>query len=156
MERHPLPRLSASSLLLCSSLMLCSWGCRTPQSEVPPGKPYQTVGAPPPAIGFSSDPHQDASQGIANLYANRGPGDSVPDGRGSKGRSDDMVYGIPTPGSNNMGAPSDHLYSAPGTSGSTDSNSLANSLLKSMPPVSQELKKDPEATPASTLTGGYP
>jgi len=151
MDRRHLPQI-VPNLVLVSCLVITLAGCRTPRSEVPPGKPYKTTGSPP-NVGFSSDPPPATGQGMAGLYQNRGPGDMVPDGSGSVGRSDDMVIGTPTPGSSTIGAPSDHRYSAPGTSGSAGGPRIADSLLNAMPPVSEELKRDPDAAPAS---GGFP
>ncbi|MFO0890263.1 MAG: hypothetical protein U0790_14120 [Isosphaeraceae bacterium] len=153
MDRHNIPARLARLTALFALLVLGSSGCRTPRSEVPPGKPYQTTGNPP-TVGFSSDPHQAGSQGMAGLYPNRAPGAMVPDGQGSPRGSDDLVIGTPTPGSSNMGAPSDHRYGAPGTSGSRGTPSLANSILNATPPASEMLKKDPEATPTSGVPSG--
>jgi hypothetical protein len=127
-------------------------GCRSTKSEVPPGRPYQTTGAPP-SVGFSSDAHPSTAAGMAGLYGNKGPGSSAQDVQNSA-PSREITYGMPAPGATNLGAPTDNLYGAPGTAGTSDSSpsgsaSIADSLLKSIPPASKMLQKDPEATPAS-------
>jgi hypothetical protein len=156
--------LVAGRLALAAGVVLCcTQGCRSTRSDVPAGKPYQTTGGAPPTVGFSNEPHPNVGTGLASLYGNKAPGSQVQDGRGSSSTTGDVVYGTPTQGIATLGAPTDHRYGAPGTAGSgspstSGSPTIANSLLKSMPPVSQVLAKDPDATPASSGSAGgsYP
>jgi hypothetical protein len=134
-------------------LSLMPAGCKSTKSEVPPGRPYQTTGAPP-SVGFSSDAHPSTAAGMAGLYGNKGPGSFAQDVQNSAVPSRDITYGMPAPGTTNLGAPTDNLYGAPGTAGTSASSpsgsaALADSLLKSVPPASKMLQKDPDATPAS-------
>jgi hypothetical protein len=147
--------LNVRRLTLTAGVMLSlATGCRSTKSEVPPGKPYQTTGGMPPTVGFSSDPHPGAARGLGGLYANKGPGGLIPDGRGSQGTGNDLVLGTPTPGENRYGAPSDHMYGAPGSSGlaggsASGTPSLGDSLLKTIPSGSRIVAEDPETSPAS-------
>ena len=147
----------------------CSQGCRSTHSEVPAGKPYQTTGGAPPSVGFSNEPHPNVAAGMASLYGNKAPGSQVQDGRGNSSAPGDLVLGTPTQGPATLGAPTDNRYGPPGTAGTADSSSsgssassgsssIGNALLKSMPPVSQVLAKDPEAIPGSagSAGGSYP
>jgi hypothetical protein len=143
-------------------LLLIPAGCKSTKSEVPPGRPYQTTGAPP-SVGFSSDAHPSTAGGMAGLYGNKGPGSFAQDAQNSAAPSRDITYGMPAPGATNLGAPTDNLYGHPGTAGTSasapsDSASLADSLLKSVPPASKMLQKDPEAAPASGASspGAFP
>ncbi len=133
--------------------MLSGAGCRATKSEVPAGKPYQTMGGAPPSVGFSSEPHPASNAGLSNLYANRGPSSAAQDGSPASQR--DTMYGTPTPGTERMGAPTDHRYGAPGTSGLSTgeggTSSLANSLMRSQPSASETLSKDPSSS--STIPG---
>ena len=117
MERPNPIRPAGRLALLAAGFLLCSQGCRSTKSEVPPGKPYQTSGTPP-TVGFSNDPHPNTSAGMAGLYGNKGPGALVSDGRGTPPASGDLVYGTPPPASANLGVPTNNLYGRPGTSGS--------------------------------------
>ncbi len=162
MERPVRIRLAAQLALLAGGLLVCTQGCRSTKSEVPAGKPYQTSGTPP-TVGFSTEPHPNTATGMAGLYGNKAPGVLVQDGRGPSSSSGDMVYGTPPPASANLGAPTDNLYGRPGTAGSASSTgngpaAPADSLLKTMAPVSQVLAKDPATLPGSTGSpgGGYP
>jgi hypothetical protein len=165
MEGRDRVRLAGSVALLAGGILLASAGCRSTRSEVPPGKPYQTTGGTPPTVGFSQEPRPSTATGMAGLFGNRAPGALVPDGRGSSGGMADVQYGTPTPGSANLGAPTDHQYGPPGTAG-TDGSSpggtspIADSLLRSQPPISQVLAKDPYAPPPpgsnNRAGGAYP
>jgi hypothetical protein len=155
MDRRNVTHAFAKLTITSAVLVAGSSGCRSTRSEVPPGKPYQTIGNPP-TVGFSSDPHQNAAQGMAGLYGNRGPGGLVPDGKGSTGQTGDIVLGTPTQGSSGLGLPSDHRYSAPGTSGSGGDTSLGDSLLKTIPSANQIVEKDLKASPPSDVPAGYP
>jgi len=69
------------------------------------------------------------------------------------------MLGTPTQGPAILGAPTDNRYGPPGTTGTGDSSSsgssaIGNAMLKSMPPVSQVLAKDPEAIPGSAGSAG--
>ena len=158
MERPERIRLAGQLALLAGGLLLCTQGCRSTKSEVPAGKPYQTSGTPP-TVGFSKEPNPTTAAGLNGLYGNKGPGALVSDGRGTPSSSGDVVYGTPSPSSANMGAPTDNLYGRPGTSGSASPGpGPADSLLKTMAPVSQVLSKDPPTIPGSagSAGGGYP
>ncbi|WP_210420455.1 hypothetical protein [Aquisphaera giovannonii] len=128
------------------------------KSEVPAGKPYQTMGGAPPTVGFSSESHPASNAGMSNLYGDRGPGSGSLDGPPSSRQ--DAAFGTPTPGSERMGAPTDHRYGAPGTSGlaSTEGGSagLTNSLLQSQPTASETLSKDPAASSKIPGSDGGP
>lgn len=164
MDRPSRVLLAGRLALMAGGVLLCAEGCRSTRSEVPPGKPYQTTGGAPPSVGFSSEPHPNPATGMAGLHGNMAPGSLVQDGRGPSAPSGDMVYGTPTQGTPNLGAPTDNRYGPPGTAGSSTSSpsgsaSIADSLLKSMPPVSKVLAKDPETTPVSGTSspgGAYP
>jgi hypothetical protein len=154
--KHTTPARNLSLLLVVLSLIPA--GCKSTKSEVPPGRPYQTTGAPP-SIGFSSDAHPSTAGGMAGLYGNKGPGSFADDVQSSAAPSRDITYGMPAPGATNFGAPTDNLYGRPGTAGTSASSpsgsaSLADSLLKSIPPASKLLQKDPEASPASAAPSG--
>jgi hypothetical protein len=156
MEFMPMERPTRGARLAVAGwlALLAASGCRSPQSEVPPGKPYQTVGHPP-AVGFSSDPHPATASGMAGLYGNRGPGDTVSDGAGSA-RQGDLLLGTPTSPTVSLGAPSDHRYGSPGTSGGAGSPTLGDSLLKTVPPAADLVKQDPNTAPASGSAAGGP
>jgi len=137
----------------------CSQGCRNTHSEVPAGKPYQTTGGAPPTVGFSNEPHPSVATGPASLYSNIGPGSQVQDGRGDSSNPGGLMLGTPTQGPATLGTPTNNRYGPPGTAGTSDSSSsgsssIGNALLKSMPPVSQVLAKDPEAIPGSAGSAG--
>jgi hypothetical protein len=155
MDRRNIMQAIARVAMISGVLVPAAAGCRSTRSEVPAGRPYQTVGSPP-TVGFSSDPHQNAAQGMAGLYGNRGAGGLIPDGKGSPGQPGDLVLGTPTNGSPGLALPSDHRYSAPGTSGSSGADSLGNSLLKTIPPATQIVEKDLKAAPPSEVPAGYP
>ena len=160
MERPNCGLNVARVTLLAAGFLLCTQGCRSTKSEVPPGKPYQTSGTPP-TVGFSTEPHPSTASGLAGLYGNKGPGDHVSDGRNPAPGSD-LVYGTPPPASANLGVPTNNLYGRPGTSGSdastgTAPSAPADSLLRTMAPVSQVLSKDPPTPGATGSAGGsYP
>jgi len=156
--------LLAGRIAMAAAVALgCSQGCRSTHSEVPAGKPYQTTGAAPPSVGFSNEPHPNVATGLASLYGNKAPGSQVQDGRGNSSAPGDLVLGTPTQGPATLGAPTDNRYGPPGTAGTGDSSSsgsssIGNALLKTMPPVSQVLAKDPGAIPGSagSAGGSYP
>ena len=106
--------------LLLALLSLIPAGCKSTKSEVPPGRPYQTTGAPP-SVGFSSDAHPSTAGGMAGLYGNKGPGSFAQDVQNSTAPSRDITYGMPAPGATNLGAPTDNRYGRPGTAGTSDS-----------------------------------
>lgn len=133
-------------------LAISSVGCRSTRNEVPPGRPYQTVGNPP-TVGFSSEPHQNAGQGMAGLYGNRGGGAAISDGAGSP-RPGDVVLGTPTQNTTNLGVPSDHQYGAPGTAGSAGTPTLGDSVARTIPSGADIVKQDLKASPASTSPYG--
>ncbi len=141
--------------------LCCAEGCRSPHSEVPPGKPYQTTGGAPP-VGFNMDPHPSVASGMASLYGNNGPGGMLPDGQSGPANPTDMVLGTPTQGPATLGLPTDHQYGPPGTavggaSSEGGSSSLANALLKALPSASQEVAKDPGVQGTKNSMGGaYP
>ncbi len=146
------PALGA--LLLAGAILPLEAGCRSTRSEVPPGKPYQTTGGMPPTVGFSSEPHPSPSKGPGALYGNKGPGGLVADGSGSPSSGNDLVLGTPTPGDKRYGAPTDNLFGAPGTSGlgggpGSASQTLGNSLLKTIPSGSGIVAQDIRASRAS-------
>jgi hypothetical protein len=147
--------IAVRNLFLSLALVsLLPAGCKSTKSEVPPGKPYQTTGSPP-SVGFSSDAHPSTAGGMAGLYGNKGPGSFAQDVQNSATTSRDITYGMPAPGATNLGAPTANLYGRPGTAGTSDSSpsgsaSLADSMLRSVPPASKMLQKDPEAMPASS------
>jgi len=158
MDRLNRSLLAGTMAMAAAVAFCCSQGCRS-ASEVPAGKPYQTTGGAPPTVGFSNEPHPSVATGTASLYGNRAPGSQVQDGRGNSSNPGDLMFGTPTQGPATLGTPTDNRYGPPGTAGTGDSSSsgsssIANSLLKSMPPVSQVLAKDPEATPGSAGSAG--
>lgn len=162
MERPDRIRLAGQLALLAGGFLFCTQGCRSTKSEVPAGKPYQTSGTPP-TVGFSTEPHPNTSTGMAGLYGNKAPGALVSDGRGSSPSSGGTVFGTPPPASANLGVPTNNAYGPPGTAGSGSSSlgpqaAPADSLLKTMAPVSQVLSKDPATLPGSAGSpgGGYP
>ena len=163
MDRLNRSLLAGSMAMAAAVAFCCSQGCRSAHSEVPPGKPYQTTGGAPPTVGFSNEPHPSLATGPASLYSNRGPGSQVQDGRGNSSNPGDLMLGTPTQGPATLGAPTDNRYGPPGTAGTSDSSSsgsssIANALLKSMPPASQVLSKDPAGIPGSpgSAGGSYP
>jgi hypothetical protein len=83
--------------LLIGSL-IASLGCRSMKSEIPPGKPYSTTGAPTPNVGFSSDARPDPS-GAGGLYG---------------GIQQTGGDGLPQPGVQQAGGPSTPLGAAGG------------------------------------------
>jgi hypothetical protein len=146
-------------------LGLGSAGCRSTRSEVPPGKPYQTTGGTPPTVGFSSEPHPSSIAGMAGLYGNKAPNSFVQNVQGSAAPSGDVTYGVPNQGAANLGAPTDNRFGPPGTSGTAGAgsgasgpSSIANSMLKAVPPASKMLEKDPDTVPggANSSGGAYP
>ena len=158
---RPVRAYSVGSMTLAIGLLLLiASGCRSTQSEVPPGKPYQTTGAAPSGIGLNSEPHPNPL-GMSGLYGNRGPASPIQDGRGSDPSVSNVTYGVPVNETAPLGMPTDHRYGPPGTSGSDPSNqgsgAIANSLLNSMPPASKVLAKDPPMPGSAGTTGGsYP
>jgi hypothetical protein len=149
------------SMTLASGLMLLgALGCRSTQSEVPPGKPYQTTGAAPSGIGLNSEPRPNPL-GMSGLYGNRGPASLTDDGRGYDPSLSNVTYGVPVKEATPLGMPTNNSYGPPGTSGTDPSTqgtgTIANSLLNSMPPVSKVLAKDPQAPGSGGTSGGsYP
>ena len=80
------------------------------------------------------------------------------DMQNSTAPSRDITYGMPAPGATNLGAPTANRYGPPATSGTSDSSpsgsaSIADSMLRSVPPASKMLQKDPEATRRPALLG---
>lgn len=88
-EIVPMDRLNRivtnGGLALLLGTSISSLGCRSLKSEIPPGKPYSTTGAPTgtaatPNVGFSSDPRPDALaagglyNGIQQASGATGPG----------------------------------------------------------------------------------
>ncbi len=162
MDRLNRSLLAGSMAMAAAVAFCCSQGCRSTHSEVPPGKPYQTTGGSPPTVGFSNDPHPSLARGPASLY-NMGPGSQVQDGRGDSSNPGGLMLGTPTQGTVNLGAPTNNLYGPPGTANTGDpsssgSSSIADAMLKAMPPPSQVLAKDPQAIPGSSGSAGgaYP
>ena len=154
---HVLRSMSLSTGL---ALLSASLGCRSTQSEVPPGKPYQTTGAAPSGIGLNSEPRPNPL-GMSGLYGNRGPAALTQDGRGYDPSVSNVTYGVPVNETNALGMPTNNRYGPPGTSGADPSlqgsGTIADSMLKSMPPASKVLAKDPEAPGSGGTTGGsYP
>ncbi len=163
MDRLNRSLLAGRMAMAAAVAFCCSQGCRSTHSEVPAGKPYQTTGGGPPSVGFSNEPHPNVATGMASLYGNKAPGSLVQDGRGDSSNPGGLMLGTPTQGPVTLGAPTDNRYGAPGTASTGDSSSsgsspLANALLKSIPPASQMVAKDPEATPGSagSAGGSYP
>ncbi|HKM53582.1 MAG TPA: hypothetical protein VJY33_09225 [Isosphaeraceae bacterium] len=160
---RPARALSVGSMTLAIGLLLfCASGCRSTQSEVPPGKPYQTTGAAPSEIGLNSEPRPNPL-GMSGLYGNRGPASPIQDGRGYDPSVSNVTYGVPVNEATPLGMPTNNSYGPPGTSGTDPSTrgtgTIANSLLNSMPPVSKVLAKDPDSqVPGSggTMGGSYP
>ena len=157
--------LLAGGMALASAVAFCcSQGCRSTHSEVPAGKPYQTTGGAPPSVGFSNEPHPNLATGIASLYGNKAPGSQAQDGRGDSSNPGSLMLGTPTQGPATLGAPTDNLYGPPGTAGmggsvSSGSSSLGNALLKTIPPASQMVAKDADASlpgSAGSTGGSYP
>jgi hypothetical protein len=162
MDRLNRSRMSGR-MTLTAVLACCLQGCRSTHSEVPPGKPYQTTGAPSPSVGFSNEPHPSLATGMANLYGNRAPGSLTQDGRGDSSNAGGLMLGTPTPGPANLGAPTDNKYAAPGTAGTSGANSsgnssLGNALLRTIPPASQMVARDADGIPGSagSVGGSYP
>jgi hypothetical protein len=157
------PCLFVSARVLSLSLAvitLGSAGCRSTRSEVPPGKPYQTTSGAPPSVGFSNEPHPSTATGMAALYGNKGPGALLGGDRTTTTPGDNVTYGIPAPGTANLGAPTDNKFGAPGTAGTNDPSSgtaaLGNSLLNSIPNGQKIVEKDLKAIPVGGPGGGYP
>ncbi len=123
--------VTRGGLALVLGSMVSSLGCRSMKSEIPPGKPYSTTGAPTPNVGFSSDPHPNAG-GAAGLYNNGVqqasgasglPGGVQPASGDSVGNPVEMTgrpqYGTPINNKNSYtdAVPATGRYGPPGTSG---------------------------------------
>lgn len=81
-------------------------GCRSTQSQVPPGRPYTNDGRQGAPVGFSSEPHpmSGAASTPVMPYAGAAPGTTG-------------QLGTPTPGGGaSFGAPTGHMYGPPGSS----------------------------------------
>ena len=160
MDRLNRSLLAAGMTVAAAIVLSCSQGCRSTHSEVPPGKPYQTTGGEPSAVGFSNEPHPNLSTGMASIWGNRAPGSQVQDGRGNSTGPGDLIIGTPTQGPAFLGAPTDNLYAPPGSAGtggsaSSGSTSLGNALLKTIPSASQMVAKDANASfPGSSGSAG--
>lgn len=162
MDRRIRRVLSGIIALLAGGVVLCSSGCRSPHSEVPAGKPYQTMGGAPPSVGFSQGPRPDAGAGMGGLYNNTGPGGLIQDNGNPAAGQNATVYGTPTPGTS-LGMPTANRYGPPGTAGTGGTSPggtapLTNSLMNAQPSVSQVLAKDPNSppTPSGANGGTYP
>ena len=131
-----------TGLGLTIALALGAPGCRTPRSEVPPGKAFSGSGQAQPqagAVGFGSAPH--GPNGFAGLPS--GSGEGLP-GSNAAGQ-----LGTPAPGVGNYGAPTNNTYGPPGTS------SLATPPSSSLgaPSMSPPVGSDPAVGLPQTGTG---
>jgi hypothetical protein len=100
-------RLTRSLLAHCGlGLVVLFTGCRTPRSEVPPGRQYTNDGRQVPPVGFSASPHEALNNGMPS-------GGTVPGG--IPGRPDAM-YGPQGAGaSNNLGMTQGAAFGPPAT-----------------------------------------
>lgn len=81
-------------------------GCRSTQSQVPPGRPYTNDGRPGAPVGFSTEPHP--MSGAASTPV-------TPYAAGAPGATGQL--GTPTPGgAASFGAPMGPMYGPPGSS----------------------------------------
>jgi hypothetical protein len=92
--------LKAAFVTTCGLGLVCAaGGCRSPRSEVPPGRAYTNDGRQVPPIGFGSDPHPAQGGGFT-----AGTPGTVP------GRGGNAFAG---PGSSPYGAPTENGYGPP-------------------------------------------
>jgi hypothetical protein len=149
-ETVPMDRLNRivthGGLALLLGASVSSLGCRSMKSEIPPGKPYSTTGAPAspttPSVGFSSDPRPDASAG-AGLYNGiqqasgaTGPGglpggvQQAGGGLPAGGDGTRPQFGTPIGNQNSYkdAIPATGRYGPPGTSGMPTTSPLPPSL----------------------------
>jgi hypothetical protein len=130
MDRH-LSRVLAPAVAACGlAILITAPGCRSTRSEVPPGKPYSTTGAP--AVGFNSDPRSAAVANSGGIYGNNpiapqlgqnpnglGGGSAASPMGGMAGSSAAPIeYGTPAPTQGTFGAPTNNRFGAPTMSGS--------------------------------------
>src|SRR5512135_389761 len=109
-ERGDMPMDRLNRTLAGSGLALLvaatGSGCRSTQSQVPPGRPYTNDGRQGAPVGFSTEPHP--MSGAASTPV-------APYGGGAPGATGQL--GTPAPGAAaGLGAPTGHLYGPPGSS----------------------------------------
>jgi hypothetical protein len=117
-------------------------GCKSTRSEVPPGRRYSGDGRQVPPVGFSSDPHPAAANGMG----------AVPGGPGMMPGQ----YGTPAPATPNYGAPTGHSFGPPG-SAPTGAGPTANPLTVEPPTPLPQVGASPGAPTTNPLgVGGQP
>src|SRR5207248_3121229 len=92
-EGVPMDRLNRSLIACGLGLILAASGCRSPRSDVPPGRQYMKDGREVAPLGLSSDPRQPQSSGFPNGSPGAVPGTSSGFGTPSSAMSG---YGVPT------------------------------------------------------------
>ena len=117
-------------------LILAASGCKTPRSEVPPGRPYLNDGRQAPPVGFSSEPPPATFPSSSPDATMGGATGSTPN-----------PFGSTSAGMSRYGAPSDHGYGPPATS-SPGGMSTGSSALGAT--------GTPGASPFGTSVGTYP
>lgn len=131
MDRRHCSWLAACGL---GVLLAVTGGCRTPRSEVPPGRQFLSDGRQAPAVGFSSDPHPPAITGMPSTS----PG------------AQSSTTGVMANRSTNLGAPTNNVY-GPSTTASAIPQ-LANPAGAYGPtgaPTASYPSADPATSPAS-------
>jgi hypothetical protein len=114
--------LTGGTLVAVLGMILTTSGCRSTRSEVPPGKPYSTVGGPSD-LNFNSAPHPNNAVN-GGLYSGGMPGapgqSSVPGPTGlpgmdgsSPGSGSTGALGTPAPATTPIGQPTDNRYGPP-------------------------------------------
>jgi hypothetical protein len=140
-------RLNRSLFVACGfGLMLSASGCRSPRSEVPPGRQYQNDGREVPPVGFSASPRASMGTGM--------PGDPTGSASGTPPSNTTAPSSM-----TNYGTPTGHGYGPPVTAmpgaGSSSGSSGSLGLPGTMPPYGGTTSAagstpDPNAAPAGT------
>lgn len=92
---------------LSISVAACVSGCKTPRSEIPPGKRFLGSGQPQAPLNFGSQPGGPGGfSGLSGAPVDGGPGQNGPG-----------QFGTPPPASSTFGVPNTAAFGAPGTSG---------------------------------------
>ncbi|HEV3168270.1 MAG TPA: hypothetical protein VGZ22_29975 [Isosphaeraceae bacterium] len=156
-------RLDRSLLAFGLGVILAASGCRSPRSDVPPGREYMKDGRQVPAVGFSSDPRHPQNAGFPGGAPGsvQGPssgfGTANPNMNGY-GVTNTGSYGPPAMGTNSqpgspsslgVGNPSAGYGGASGAATDSATNPAGYDPLSSLPPVSSGASQLPSAGPAS-------
>ena len=113
--------VSARVLSLCwRSLRSARRDAGAPAARCPPASPTRRRAGRRRRSASATSPTRARPRGMAALYGNKGPGALLGGDRTTTTPGDNVTYGIPAPGTANLGAPTDNKFGAPGTAGTND------------------------------------